>query len=824
MANNRNPQNNANTPNPIQTKAPSSWASRASGKPSNADFPALSSAPVPKAPSSQPCEMATAAVGGKNAHVPNRPLPSTTSSVPSSAPASNTVTSTASEMASLSLGDQQAASSGAAQPDKQGQKSGGSSGRKEEGPKFSDATYASSDALGIAGDRLTVRVNRFKIQPKHLAVSSHFYVYPITLPTIRGITVTNPTVKRIMISTILRTPALAPAATHNRIFTDWNSELITVQPLPVPSNAKLDRDGAWIVNFDFQNQTNDQPDQMEAKIGKPMVLEHAKFEKYCKGQTEGNFNYGLYVKVFNVMVRHFAAQNAIVVGSNKLFQTQNQQHSLVSGLFPRLGLHNSVRPARNGVQLQLNSSTSAFFPSVDLTTFLANYFGSHFSLNPTTPRARANLDALVPEMQAILRQVQVGYKYDPPDPANSARRSPVRADGSGGRRKRISELGSSASTQTFDLPDGSTRSVADHFNNYVLQRPLRHPDLPAVNVGNGAHKTWVPMELLWIAPHQCHRSKVPDRDMRGTPQQPGMPKVSRRDPRVNVQYIEVQGLQLIQRQDLSTNQIIDISPRMMKVVARKLELPQLLCGAPLTEDDNKARGNGKWNMEGKTFNLARPLGKLLVLVVGTGNDVPRLTPQDLRPLQNELVRLGIQCAGTPELQYAPTTASSHLNQARQRFTSPPNEQKVILVIMDGELGTYSRIKRWGDLEVGVNTVCLKYGNSFQVGKAGFSANLALKINAKLSGQNFRLADPFLNSQLHAGGLSTMVVGADVVHPGGASVNYCPSIASVVASVDKHCVRFPGSMRLQEGRREASSLSFRYRIFTLTTSTGYSGHG
>lgn len=806
MANNRNPQNNANTPNSTQTKAPGSWASRASGKPSNAEFPALSSTLATKAPSSQQGEMATAAVGGKNAHVPHPSLSSTTSSVPSSAPASNTVTSTTSAMASLSLGDQKATSNGAAKPNNQGQKSGGSSDRKEEGPKFSDATYASSDALGVAGDRLTVRVNRFKIQPKHLAVSSHFYIYPITLPTIRGITVTNPTVKRIMISTILRTPALAPAATQNRIFTDWNSELITMQPLPVPSDAEFDDDdGAWIIKFDFQNQTSHQPDQMEAKIGKPMVLEYAKFEKYCKGQTEGNFNYGLYVKVFNVMVRHFAAQNAIVVGSSKIFQTQNQQQSLVSGLYPRLGLHNSVRPARNGVQLQLNSSTSAFFPSVDLTAFLTNYFGGHFNLNPTTPGARANLDALVPEMQAILRQVQVGYKYDSPDPANSARRSPVHADGSRGRRKRISELGSSASTQTFDLPNGDTRTVEEHFNNYVLQRPLRHPDLPAVNVGNGAHKTWVPMELLWIAPHQCHRSKVPDRDMRGNPpQHPSMPQVSRRDPRDNVQRIENQGLQLIQRQNLSANQIIEISPQMMKVVGRMLKLPQLLCNTALTAADDKIRANGKWNMEGKKFQAPRSLDKLRVMVVGSRNP-PQVTPQTLLPLQTELARLGVYCDGKPEVQYAPNVASQTLEEARRRFSAPP---KLILVIMDGELLTYSQIKRWGDLESGGNTVCLKYSNVRKLGDAGFNANLALKINVKLNGQNFRLADSFLNSQLHVGGLTTMVVGADVVHPGGASVNYCPSIASVVASVDRDCVRFPGSMRLQEGRREASTAEHR----------------
>lgn len=48
---------------------------------------------------------------------------------------------------------------------------------------------------------------------------------------------------------------------------------------------------------------------------------------------------------------------------------------------------------------------------------------------------------------------------------------------------------------------------------------------------------------------------------------------------------------------------------------------------------------------------------------------------------------------------------------------------------------------------------------------------------------------------------TIVIGADVAHPLKTAAPGCPSIASVVGSVDDNFVKFPGSMRLQMVRRE-----------------------
>lgn len=50
---------------------------------------------------------------------------------------------------------------------------------------------------------------------------------------------------------------------------------------------------------------------------------------------------------------------------------------------------------------------------------------------------------------------------------------------------------------------------------------------------------------------------------------------------------------------------------------------------------------------------------------------------------------------------------------------------------------------------------------------------------------------------------TMIVGADVTHP-GKSLDNCPSMAAVVATNDHRSGHYLGSARLQKGKQEVSS--------------------
>ncbi|ORY07012.1 ribonuclease H-like domain-containing protein [Clohesyomyces aquaticus] len=72
----------------------------------------------------------------------------------------------------------------------------------------------------------------------------------------------------------------------------------------------------------------------------------------------------------------------------------------------------------------------------------------------------------------------------------------------------------------------------------------------------------------------------------------------------------------------------------------------------------------------------------------------------------------------------------------------------------------------------------------------YLGNVAMKVNLKASGTKHFVPD------VPKGLEDTLVLEADVTHPSPGFLIGCPSIAAIVGSVDAHCGKFLGSMRLQ----------------------------
>jgi hypothetical protein len=80
----------------------------------------------------------------------------------------------------------------------------------------------------------------------------------------------------------------------------------------------------------------------------------------------------------------------------------------------------------------------------------------------------------------------------------------------------------------------------------------------------------------------------------------------------------------------------------------------------------------------------------------------------------------------------------------------------------------------------------------------YFGNVALKFNLKAGGINHTLDGPRLG--LISEG-ETMVVGLDVTHPSPGSKDTAPSVAAIVASVDKVLGQWPGTFSIQDGKKE-----------------------
>lgn len=156
----------------------------------------------------------------------------------------------------------------------------------------------------------------------------------------------------------------------------------------------------------------------------------------------------------------------------------------------------------------------------------------------------------------------------------------------------------------------------------------------------------------------------------------------------------------------------------------------------------------------------------------------------------------------------PEWSSVVIDQALER-ANKAGASLVVLVLPDSSsayASYYRRFKSMGDQVYGMRSVCIAEDKIRGKNSRHFVAYLsgvALKLNLKLGNWNWELPPPMIEKVMQDKNnkLDTLILGADVTHPGAGSVPGTPSIAAVTGSVDGLCGRMPGSMRRQEGKVE-----------------------
>ena len=129
--------------------------------------------------------------------------------------------------------------------------------------------------------------------------------------------------------------------------------------------------------------------------------------------------------------------------------------------------------------------------------------------------------------------------------------------------------------------------------------------------------------------------------------------------------------------------------------------------------------------------------------------------------------------------------------------------ELIFVIFPKEdTALYNVVKYQGDIVHGIHTVCVVGSKFSKPGRDGYDlqyfANVALKFNLKMGGVNQVLDSSKLGI---VGEGRTMIVGIDVTHPSPGSADTAPSVAGVVASINKNLGQWPAVLKIQDGRKE-----------------------
>ncbi|OQO00730.1 hypothetical protein B0A48_13221 [Cryoendolithus antarcticus] len=638
---------------------------------------------------------------------------------------------------------------------------------------------------------LKVRANMFGIStPK-----TDMYVYAFGFASMHSRELRNRKIKKELIVEVLRQPPFTTAMLQH-VATDYTTMLVSLVDLSQHDNL-LAANSARVFTVPWTPQGSTTAQSVDVQVRHKHTISHTAIVRYLEGTSGGNINIAPHLAALNILLRK------IVTGPDAW---------TVLGLESRHGFLISSQAFHNNLAVNTLKVATAFITAQPLVDYVGKRVGiQRLVANATTQTLRA--------IRQATHGLQVRYVYTPParDVRPIVKSSRLTNPAVHGRLKRINGMGTSAHTQFSWHDDSNAEITVQHFfEHYVINFTLTRPELPVMNLGSLDRPVYVPMELLYVEPHQPLRGML-DRDAMTE-----MTKVAQHTP-----------MELLTRTeaafapggmfDLSYTMRtlgIAVQPHMTVCSALMLPLPNLLYGGgrPETSHAFKSRqGDGRWDIQKRVMHKAVHIPWLGIIEIGQKSTDPQ--QENYAALVVDMQKYGIHMDVVPnelgfdgfEIRNAANSSKAALKVAWNGFSETVQDTRFAIVLMrsrDKDVDEHAAIKRWGELDEGVSTMCLTR-NKFQrnLGQPAFRCNLVIKINAKLNGQNHVLDDISTNA-LHAlstgnagGATNTMIVGADVTHPGSGAIAHCPSIAAVVASVDRELVNFPGSMRVQKSKQE-----------------------
>ncbi|EDN10395.1 hypothetical protein HCAG_06198 [Histoplasma mississippiense (nom. inval.)] len=343
-----------------------------------------------------------------------------------------------------------------------------------------------------------------------------------------------------------------------------------------------------------------------------------------------------------------------------------------------------------------------------------------------------------------------------------------------------------------DSPTGSYISVYDYFKRNYPNVPELNNAFPVVNVGSKEKPSYLPAEVCQVLPGQPANAKLSPN------QTQNMIRFAVRRPVENATSIVTNGTKVLgvapQLNPLLAGMGLSLLPNLITVPGRVLESPTMV---QYKGQNFKTPQAGNWNLQKVAFSQGSQLPPWTYLYFqGNRTNLEALSESidrfvDMARLQG----LAVPAPSRPIPVIVPHGQSPEDIPLDHFFAEIRQQSRVrlVLVILPFESPQmYNHIKYRGDIKDGIHTICV-VAEKFGKNQPQYFANVALKFNLKLGGINHKL-QPSKLGIISEG--KTMVVGIDVTHPAPGSLPTAPSIAGMVASVDKFLAQWPASIRLQ----------------------------
>jgi eukaryotic translation initiation factor 2C len=512
------------------------------------------------------------------------------------------------------------------------------------------------------------------------------------------------------------------------------------------------------------------PDEMRDFLFKIKRVSSVNME-LVKQFVDGKLDYTPHavITALEVIMRHPMCMNNVVVGRS-IFNGKNVEP--ISGAVDIWkGFFLSLRPGLGRLLLNADISATTFIAPGDVILIVRDFLGIPKSeiLNTLNPRERGPLEY-------FLRSCRVEATHR----------------GENRRRYKVLGLSSQGANATFfEDQDGKKMSVADYFKDtYKIQ--LEFPKLPCLVVGSSQKAVFLPMECCRIPPGQRYLRKL------DSVQTSDMIKIANRKPSERLAGIRGALAILDEQQAYLKGFRFGFGRDLVNVNGRVLAPPVIYYGKESRESDI-IPGMGAWNLKDKRVEIPATLSVWSVLVFG------RAPENEVQAFVREFVTTSIDTGmfvtqKQPPIIFATPNVEQSVRKAYEEAGRAAHGQKpqiVLCILPTDDAGLYGDIKRVTDTQLGLPSQCMLMKHIRRPSKQ-YCANLVLKVNVKLGGVNSSLGRSqsikFITER------PTMVLGADVTHPGIGEADK-PSIAAVVGSMDIKLSRYATSVRVQGSRVE-----------------------
>lgn len=491
---------------------------------------------------------------------------------------------------------------------------------------------------------------------------------------------------------------------------------------------------------------------------------------------------------------------------------------ITGGLQALRGYYASVRTSSNRILVNLNVASAAFYKDGPLMGLVSEYVGGH---GPLAPQDVVRAEAFIRMLRVKTNYLRaLDTKGAPKKDAHGQPQTVLSFKSIVGLVPR--PRNGDARVVTFSWTDPKTPNSAARnisvFDFFRLQHGivLRHPELPVLNVGTRSDPSYLPIELATVLPGQ------PVRRLLSGGQTEHMLRFAARAPRLNAESIAGtpgNGLKTMGFNGPAqvTNKFgFEVGQDLITVPGRILPTPKIYY-----ENKELQAREGSWNLMGVKFSKPGSIGMWSCVTLNydnqrgsallpQGSQIQNINVLDAQGLLQALER-HLRTYGFRMGERLPTRhiqiprpndqGRAEIDKKLDELFLKASSNKVeflFIILKEADKWLYSRIKFYGDVKHGVQTIC-SVGSKIQKpkGQDMYLGNLALKFNIKGGGVVHTQRDMYPLD----GKNTCMLVGIDVTHPSPGSAEGSPSIAGVVASVDEQLSQWPGSLRSQRGKEE-----------------------